>query len=190
MPPPTLADFDVGETLGEGAFGSVCKATLKANGKSYAIKMIEKIHAKRHGGLQAVKNEKDVLIKLDHPNIIKLQSTFHDQDHLYIVLEHASGGELFQHIRRLGACHLSCARWLTAELVNALEYMHSKGVLHRDLKPENILLDDEGHIKLVDFGSGEHSGRGSRRAMLQTAPVDASKEGCGGLGACARSAVG
>ena len=79
---------------------------------------------------------------------------------------------LFDGITRLGSCHVSCARWLTAELVNAVEYMHSKGVLHRDLKPENILLDDEGHIKLVDFGSGAHgsprlwswhSGEGSAR---------------------------
>ena len=65
----------------------------------------------------------------------------------------ASGGELFSHIKRLGSCHINCARWLTGELVNVLEYMHGKGVVHRDLKPENILLDDLGHIKLVDFGS-------------------------------------
>ena len=151
-------DFEVGDMLGEGAFGTVCKATLRSTGKVYAMKVIEKVHAQRHGGLPQVKNEKDVLIRLDsHPNIVRLHSTFHDADHLYILLEYASGGELFGHIKRLGACHISCARWLTAELVNALEYMHSKGVLHRDLKPENILLDEDGHIKLVDFGSGSPS---------------------------------
>ena len=162
-----LEDFDVGDQVGEGSFGSVCKATLKSTGKAYAVKIIEKVHAQRHGGLPQVKNEKDVLIKLDgHPNIVRLHSTFHDPDHLYIVLEFASGGELFSHIKRLGSCHISCARWLTAELVNALEYMHSKGVLHRDLKPENILLDDEGHIKLVDFGSGSASLSPTKRKPL------------------------
>ena len=100
-------------------------------------------------------NEKKCLILLDScPYIVKLHSTFKDDENLYLVLEFASGGELFSHIKRLGSCHVSCARWLTAELVNALECMHSKGVIHRDLKPENILLDELGHVKLVDFGSG------------------------------------
>lgn len=150
----SIADFELGEVLGEGSFGSVVQARLKATGKRCAIKVIEKLHAKRHGGAVQVKTEKEVLIKLSHPNIIRLYSTFHDRDHLYIVLEYAAGGELFRHIKRLGACHPSCARWLTAELVNALEYIHSKAVLHRDLKPENILLDEIGHVKLIDFGSG------------------------------------
>ena len=147
------ADFDILDQLGEGAFGQVCLCRLKSTGAEYAIKIIEGVHAKRHGGLQQVKNERDVLILLQHPSVIKLHFTFHDAEHLYIVLELASGGELFSHIKRLGACHINCARWLTGELVNVLEYMHGKGVVHRDLKPENILLDDLGHIKLVDFGS-------------------------------------
>ena len=182
------ADFDILDQLGEGAFGQVCLCRLKSTGVEYAIKIIEGVHAKRHGGLQQVKNERDVLILLQHPSVIKLHFTFHDAEHLYIVLEVrrarppprpaatrvpctwtrrgslplspatpsmqlASGGELFSHIKRLGSCHINCARWLTGELVNVLEYMHGKGVVHRDLKPENILLDDLGHIKLVDFGS-------------------------------------
>ena len=79
-------------------------------------------------------------------SIVRLHFTLHDAEHLYIGTELASGGELFSHIRRLGTCHLSCARWLSGELVNALEYMHAMRVVHRDLKPENILLDDVGHV--------------------------------------------
>lgn len=147
-------DFEIGEVLGEGSFGAVCEAKLRATGFRFAIKIISKRHARRHGGFAQVKNEKEMLIKLDHPNIIQLHSTFHDEENLYFVLELASGGELFHLIKRLGSCHVSCARWVTAEMVNALEFMHSKGILHRDLKPENILLDEQGHVKLVDFGSG------------------------------------
>ena len=155
MPAPTIDDYDLGHTLGEGSFGSVILCTHRASGKKYAVKVIEVVHAQRHNGIAQVIQEKKVLIMLDHPSIIKLHSTFKDADSLYIVLEYCSGGELFGHIKRLGSCHISCARWLTAELVNVLEYIHGRRVLHRDLKPENILLDDLGHVKLVDFGSSK-----------------------------------
>ena len=157
MPAPTIHDYDLGHTLGEGSFGSVILCTHRASGKKYAVKVIEVVHAQRHNGIAQVIQEKKVLIMLDHPSIIKLHSTFKDADSLYIVLEYCSGGELFGHIKRLGSCHISCARWLTAELVNVLEFIHSKRIVHRDLKPENILLDDVGHIKLIDFGSGTHT---------------------------------
>ena len=153
--PPAIDDYDLGHTLGEGSFGSVILCTHRASGKKYAVKVIEVVHAQRHNGIAQVIQEKKVLIMLDHPSIIKLHSTFKDADSLYIVLEYCSGGELFGHIKRLGSCHISCARWLTAELVNVLEYIHGRRVLHRDLKPENILLDDLGHVKLVDFGSSK-----------------------------------
>ena len=126
-----VADFDIGDQLGEGAFGQVCLCMLRTTGMQYAIKIIEVIHAKRHGGLQQVKTERDVLILLNHPrclhrhpstllpcdgfrrpnllprvrSIVKLHFTFHDTEHLYIVTELASGGELFGHIKRLGSCH-------------------------------------------------------------------------------------
>ncbi len=148
--------YRIGDLLGEGAFASVHRAVRLADQAHFAIKQVLIAHAAKHAHLNAVLNEKKALIRLDnpgHPNIVKLHSTFKDDDHLYIVLDLASGGELFSHITRLGSCHINCARWLTAELLNALRYMHGKGVLHRDLKPENILLDDLGHIKLVDFGS-------------------------------------
>jgi 3-phosphoinositide dependent protein kinase-1 len=74
-------------------------------------------------------NEKEALETLNspgHPNLIRLHAAFRDAQCLYLVLELAPGGELFEHIRRLGACSLLCARWLSAELINALEYMHGR----------------------------------------------------------------
>ena len=124
-------DFMLGDQLGEGAFGIVSKCQQRSSGKTFAVKIIviAQVERMRHG-LQQVMTEKKALIRLadpvPHPSIIQLHYTFRDEDHLYLVLEHARGGELFSQIRRLGSCHVSCARWLAAELVNALEYMHSK----------------------------------------------------------------
>ncbi len=151
----TLSD----DPLGEGAYGTVYRCTQTATGQVYAVKclIIAQVLKQRHG-MQSVMTEKAALIALDaHPSVVKLHYTFKDADHLYLVTELAGGGALFDEIQRLGSCHLSCARWLAAELVNVLEFIHSKRIVHRDLKPENILLDDVGHIKLIDFGSGTHT---------------------------------
>jgi 3-phosphoinositide dependent protein kinase-1 len=172
-------DFEIGEQLGEGSFGTVYVCTQTAaeppgtHGQTFAIKVLVMASVVRQKyGMQQVMTEKNALIALDgHPSIVKLHFTFKDDDHLYLVLEHASGGALFDEIRRLGSCHLSCARWLTAELVNALEFIHSKGIIHRDLKPENILLDDVGHIKLIDFGSGVPASRPQSAASPCAQPM-------------------
>jgi len=162
-----IDDFEfTDDPLGEGAFGTVYRGTLKSTGEVYAIKclVIAQVKKQRNGPEQ-VKTEKQALITLgDHPSIVKLHYTFKDDDQLYLVTELATGGALFDEIQRLGSCHLSCARWLTAELVNVLEFIHSKRIVHRDLKPENILLDEAGHIKLIDFGSA--------RFLDSTAPYD------------------
>ena len=150
-----IEDFELGDQLGEGSFGTVYDCVEKNTGKRFAIKalVIAQVQRQRFG-LQQVMTEKKALIALDgHPSFVRLHFTFKDPDHLYLVLERAQGGALFDEIRRLGSCALNCARWLTAELVMALEFLHSKRIVHRDLKPENILLDDVGHIKLIDFGS-------------------------------------
>ena len=162
-----LADFDIDDApLGEGAYGTVHKCVQKSTGRTFAIKciLIAQVRKQRHG-MQQVMTEKAALIALEeHPSVVKLHYTFKDADQLYLVTELATGGALFDEIRRLGSCHISCARWLTAELVNALEFMHAKRIVHRDLKPENILLDDVGHIKLIDFGSA--------RMLDSTEPYD------------------
>lgn len=154
--PCNLDDFVVGEPLGEGSFGTVSRCTL--NGVPYAMKAIVKasVEKQKHGAKQ-VMTEKQALLRLadprPHPSIVQLHFTFRDDEHLYFVLELASGGELSETIDRLGSLHIESAQWLTAELVSALAFMHSRHVVHRDLKPQNILLAESNHIKLVDFGS-------------------------------------
>lgn len=98
--------------------------------------------------------QKEVLIHktLSHVNIIKYISSFQQLDKFYIVLEYASGGELFDRIEPDFGMNMSLAHRYFVQLINGVEYLHSKGIVHRDLKPENLLLNDADQIKIADFG--------------------------------------
>lgn len=152
----TTSDFEFGEILGEGAYGAVVRATEKATGRMMAIKMIQKKHLDKEQKRQSAKTERDILSMCDHPLIIKLYTTFQDPGYLYYGMELAPNGELHGLVRKLGGLSVESAAFYAAEIVLALEYLHTvKGVIHRDLKPENVLLSETGHIKLTDFGTSK-----------------------------------
>ena len=90
--------------------------------------------------------------KFSHPFIMKLQFSFQDEAHLYLIMEFINGGELFYHLKKDKKFDEDRAKFYAAELVLALEYLHTEGVVYRDVKPENILIDSEGHVRLTDFG--------------------------------------
>jgi len=125
----------------------------RTTGQEFAVKILEKKHIIKMGKVKYVTSERDILFQLNHPNVIKLHYTFQDDACLYFVMELAPCGELFEQIQKHGPADLSCARFYAAEIVLALEYLHSKGIVHRDLKPENMLVAADGHIKISDFGS-------------------------------------
>uniref|UniRef100_A0A8B9HL51 3-phosphoinositide-dependent protein kinase 1 n=1 Tax=Astyanax mexicanus TaxID=7994 RepID=A0A8B9HL51_ASTMX len=102
-----------------------------------------------------VKRERDILSSLDNPFFVKLYFTFQDAEKLYFGLSYAKNGELLRYIRKIGSFDETCTRFYTAELVSALQYLHSVGIIHRDLKPENILLNEEMHIQITDFGTAK-----------------------------------
>eukprot|EP01102_Stenamoeba_stenopodia_P000954 TRINITY_DN10866_c0_g1_i1.p1 TRINITY_DN10866_c0_g1~~TRINITY_DN10866_c0_g1_i1.p1 ORF type:complete len:788 (-),score=154.84 TRINITY_DN10866_c0_g1_i1:93-2456(-) len=151
----TLEDFDMGDTLGEGSYGIVSLATMKSTGQKYAIKVLDKKQLIKENKVQAVSRERNVLNQMNHPFVVKLYYAMQDPANLYFVMEYCQGGELFHYIKKLGAFNNECSIFYTAEIVVALEYLHSKGIIHRDLKPENILLATGGHIKLIDFGTAK-----------------------------------
>jgi len=168
---PSPSDYEWQQVLGEGAFGDVVLATHKENGQQFAVKKMLKVHLSKESSKKFVMNERNVLSKCNHPNIVKLFSAFRDDDYFYYVLSLASNGELLSHIKRHKGLHLDCVRFYFAELVNALEYLHTVvGVIHRDLKPENILLDDKWHLVLTDFGTSKlvaiEDGRSARRGSF------------------------
>ncbi|KAF9451291.1 kinase-like protein [Macrolepiota fuliginosa MF-IS2] len=100
-----------------------------------------------------------------HPGIVRLHSTFQDDWRLYFVLDYAKNGEMKTLLNKLGSLSLPCSRHYAAQLVDTIEYMHSKGVIHRDLKPENLLLDDNHRMKICDFGTGKVLETGVDRAQ-------------------------
>ncbi|CAL1706788.1 unnamed protein product [Somion occarium] len=159
-------DFEFGRVLGEGSYSEVRLARNKNNGQEYAIKVLDKGHLKRKNKLNVAISEKNTLVRLGsgHPGIVRLHSAFQDDWSLFFVLDLVRNGDLQSRIKRLGSLSVDCARYYAAQIVDALDYMHSKGVIHRDLKPENLLLDDDFRIKITDFGTGKILDAGGERA--------------------------
>ncbi|KAJ9465257.1 3-phosphoinositide-dependent protein kinase 1 [Diplonema papillatum] len=146
-------NFDWLEVLGRGSYSRVVLAVHKETQKKYAVKIVSKLQVINEKALlSCVKNERDILKMCNHPNIIKLVGTFTSQTELYYLMEYG-GGELLDFIKKVGRFENHILRHISAEVINGLEYLHSKGVVHRDLKPENLLLDARNHVKFVDFGT-------------------------------------
>lgn len=116
------------------------------------MKVLRKTHLLKKQQIARTRTERKVLSMVDHPFIMKLHFAFQTENKLFIVLDYCAGGELFFHLSRHKRFSEGWTRFYTAELLLALEHLHSRGIIYRDLKPENILLDSQGHVKLGDFG--------------------------------------
>jgi len=140
--------------IGEGSYGSVCKAKNKMTGSIRAIKTISKAQMKN---IDRFKQEIAIMKMMDHPNIIKLYETFEDHRNIYLVMELCAGGELFDRIIESGHFTEVQAAILMQQIIRAIYYMHENTVCHRDLKPENFLFMtkesiEKNFLKIIDFG--------------------------------------
>ncbi|EIW55248.1 kinase-like protein [Trametes versicolor FP-101664 SS1] len=156
--PPSMVtpnDFKFLRELGSGSWSTVMEATQVMTEKRYALKILSKAQLIKLKKVKYATVEKDTLAKLSngHPGIIRMHAAFQDETSLYFALDLADNGDLADLVKKHGSLNLPCARWYTAQIVDAVLWMHSKGVVHRDLKPENVLLDSEFRVKLTDFGS-------------------------------------
>ncbi|KAH0777669.1 hypothetical protein KY290_009080 [Solanum tuberosum] len=167
----TIQDFELGKIYGVGSYSKVVRAKKKDTANVYALKIMDKKFITKENKTAYVKLERIVLDQLDHPGVVRLFFTFQDTFSLYMALESCEGGELFDQITRKGRLSEDEACFYAAEVVDALEYIHSMGLIHRDIKPENLLLTSDGHIKIADFGSVKPM-QDSRITVLPNAASD------------------
>ncbi|KAJ8276383.1 hypothetical protein COCON_G00081350 [Conger conger] len=146
--------FDIRKVLGQGSFGKVFlvkKRTGPDAGQLYAMKVLKKATLKVRDRVRT-KMERDILVEVNHPFIVKLHYAFQTEGKLYLILDFLRGGDLFTRLSKEVMFTEEDVKFYLAELALALDHLHSLGIIYRDLKPENILLDEQGHIKLTDFG--------------------------------------
>ncbi|KAL6967795.1 CBL-interacting serine/threonine-protein kinase 14 [Sarracenia purpurea var. burkii] len=143
--------YELGKLLGYGAFAKVYHARNIATGHSVAIKVISKNKIAGTNLMSNVKREIFIMRRLRHPNIVKLFEVLATKTKIYFVMEFVKGGELFAKVSK-GRFTEDVSRKYFQQLISAVGYCHSRGVFHRDLKPENLLLDENGDLKVSDFG--------------------------------------
>uniref|UniRef100_A0A673J8W1 non-specific serine/threonine protein kinase n=1 Tax=Sinocyclocheilus rhinocerous TaxID=307959 RepID=A0A673J8W1_9TELE len=148
----TMNDFDYLKLLGKGTFGKVILVREKASGKYYAMKILRKEVIIAKDEVAHTLTESRVLKNTRHPFLTSLKYSFQTKDRLCFVMEYVNGGELFFHLSRERVFSEDRTRFYGAEIVSALDYLHSAKIVYRDLKLENLMLDKDGHIKITDFG--------------------------------------
>ncbi|KAG1704556.1 hypothetical protein DVH05_005487 [Phytophthora capsici] len=145
-------DFDLLCVIGMGAFGKVIQVRHQPTDEILAMKIVSNKYIVQKNSVAYLQAERDIMTKINHPFLISLRYAFQTKSNVYLVMPFVAGGELFHHLHKEGLLLESSAKFYAAEMVLALEHLHSRGIIHRDLKPENVLLGADGHIRLTDFG--------------------------------------
>ncbi|KAL1289057.1 hypothetical protein HN51_057505 [Arachis hypogaea] len=146
-----LGRFEIGKLLGHGTFAKVYCAKNVKTGEWVAIKVIDKEKILKGGLVAHIKREISILRRVRHPNIVQLFEVMATKTKIYFVMEYVRGGELFNKVAK-GRLKEEVARKYFQQLISAVGFCHERGVYHRDLKPENLLLDENGNLKVSDFG--------------------------------------
>ncbi|EPS36430.1 hypothetical protein H072_10052 [Dactylellina haptotyla CBS 200.50] len=158
-------------TLGSGHFATVFVAIEKSTGQKYAVKVFKKRRKDDGRGQMGLQQEIAVLMSVHHPNVLCLKETFDEEEGIYLILELASEGELFNLIIEKGKLSEEETRKVYIQLLNGLKYLHERNIVHRDIKPENILLTDKNlTCKLADFGLAKIIGEDSFTTSLCGTP--------------------
>lgn len=145
-------DLKILNTLGCGAFGRVKLVQHVQSKATFALKCMSKQLICDNNLEDHVQSERNVMLMLDHPFILKLYNSFQDKLQVYLLIELALGGELFTHLKRRNLFEECDARFYIASVILAFEHIHEKNLVYRDLKPENLVLDADGYLKMIDFG--------------------------------------
>ena len=150
----SVDDFELLQVLGKGSFGKVYLVRELSSKEIYAMKVLKKQDVKKRKQVEHTNTERRIMggLGMDHPFIVTLRYAFQNDEKLYMVTDYCRGGELFFHLKRFRTFSEDMVRFYSAEIVCALDHLHSNHVVYRDLKPENVLLDQDGHVRITDFG--------------------------------------
>ncbi|XP_010432919.1 PREDICTED: CBL-interacting serine/threonine-protein kinase 6 [Camelina sativa] len=159
--------YELGRLLGHGTFAKVYHARNVQTGKSVAMKVVGKEKVVKVGMVEQIKREISVMRMVKHPNIVELHEVMASKSKIYFAMELVRGGELFAKVSK-GRLREDVARVYFQQLISAVDFCHSRGVYHRDLKPENLLLDEEGNLKVTDFGLSAFTEHLKQDGLLHT----------------------
>ncbi|XP_071006218.1 MAP/microtubule affinity-regulating kinase 3-like isoform X1 [Oncorhynchus clarkii lewisi] len=172
---PHVGNYRLLKTIGKGNFAKVKLARHILTGREVAIKIIDKTQL-NPTSLQKLFREVRIMKILNHPNIVKLFEVIETEKTLYLVMEYASGGEVFDYLVAHGRMKEKEARAKFRQIVSAVQYCHQKKIVHRDLKAENLLLDADMNIKIADFGFSNEFTMGSKLDTFCGSPPYAAPE--------------
>ncbi|CDO96812.1 unnamed protein product [Coffea canephora] len=154
-----MQKYELGRLLGQGTFAKVYHARNIKTGLSVAVKIIDKEKVMKVGLIDQIKREISVMSLVKHSNVVQLHEVMASKTKIYFAMEFVKGGELFNKVAK-GRLKEDAARKYFQQLIAAVDFCHSRGAYHRDLKPENLLLDENGNLKVSDFGlSALHESR-------------------------------
>ncbi|XP_020772978.1 MAP/microtubule affinity-regulating kinase 3a isoform X2 [Boleophthalmus pectinirostris] len=173
--PPHVGNYRLLKTIGKGNFAKVKLARHILTGREVAIKIIDKTQLNPNS-LQKLFREVRIMKILNHPNIVKLFEVIETERTLYLVMEYASGGEVFDYLVAHGRMKEKEARAKFRQIVSAVQYCHQKHIVHRDLKAENLLLDADMNIKIADFGFSNEFTMGNKLDTFCGSPPYAAPE--------------
>ena len=151
-PPKTLGDYIIKKTIGKGTFSKVKLGIHKETKQKVAIKILEKSAIVEKDDLERIIREMTILNQIDHINVIKVYDIYESEDNYLIIMEYCEGGELFNYIVKNQKLSEEETSFFFYQIINGVEYLHSKNIVHRDLKPENLLLCEGNILKIIDFG--------------------------------------
>jgi serine/threonine protein kinase len=165
--------YIVGDQIGSGMCGTVHLCIHRETGEHYAVKIIDTKKFTKTPGLSTkdLREEAEMMKRLDHPNIIRIKDTFETDNIIFIVMELVRGGDLFDRILEKGRYSEMNARRVMGGILSAVSYLHSEEIIHRDLKPENILLvdpHDDTSVKITDFGLAKRTNQDGLKTFCGT----------------------
>jgi serine/threonine protein kinase len=147
-----IGDYIIKKTIGTGTFSEVKLGVHRITQKKVAIKILDKNKIESKDDLERIIREMQILTEMNHQNVIKVFKIYEDENNFSLIMEYCEGGELFNYIVKKQRLSEDESAYFFYQIINGIEYIHSKGIAHRDLKPENLLIGKNKILKIIDFG--------------------------------------